>query len=396
MPIDAASDPDAPASARSRPSSRRQGAASAPSGQPTGLTGLMRRSRPDCEVGCWRDTPVPRTGDRAARSHRSHRRPRGHWPDRLQTRHRAILTSPQPCRRGRPRIDRRSIVPGASRCSCQHGRRGHARPRTADRARWRPARRSRPATRSASRVDGGATLALGASLRPSPGRCRRPDRRPRERERPARAHRRPVVPSRDAARRRDLPGHDRSDHLVRARDRVRPRSRADADGGRPDPAPRPAARRACHGSGDQRHGRPGRCRWVDARATTGASELAVEPIDPATLDDPWLVANASADRALGLDLGVLDAGAPTATPTAPDGTTDRTAGSHPGHDPRDRTSVVDAQRAAGDPAADAEAGCGPEREGDGQADREADRPADPDAPTEAVSGSGLAPESDVV
>ena len=43
----------------------------------------------------------------------------------------------------------------------------------------------------------------------------------------------------------------------------------------------------------------------------GASELAVGPIDQATLDDPWLVANASADRALGLDLGVLDAGAPT-------------------------------------------------------------------------------------
>ena len=65
----------------------------------------------------------------------------------------------------------------------------------------------------------------------------------------------------------------------------------------------------------------------------GAFELAVEPIDPATLDDPWLVANASADRALGLDLGVLDAGAPTPTPVAPEGTPTGPPGPTPGTTP---------------------------------------------------------------
>jgi hypothetical protein len=55
-----------------------------------------------------------------------------------------------------------------------------------------------------------------------------------------------------------------------------------------------------------------------------ASDLSVGPIDPTALDDPWLVANARLDRALGLPLGVLDGIAlgPTTSPTEPNRPTD--------------------------------------------------------------------------
>jgi FecR protein len=63
------------------------------------------------------------------------------------------------------------------------------------------------------------------------------------------------------------------------------------------------------------------------------SELVVSPIDPVALADPWLVANARSDRALGFPLGVLevpDVGpAPTSgaslTPPDPTSTADPTA-----------------------------------------------------------------------
>jgi hypothetical protein len=58
----------------------------------------------------------------------------------------------------------------------------------------------------------------------------------------------------------------------------------------------------------------GRAATVDIRAGD-ASDLAVGPIDPAVLADPWLVANARRDRDLGFPLGVMDpvAVGPTAT-----------------------------------------------------------------------------------
>ncbi len=51
--------------------------------------------------------------------------------------------------------------------------------------------------------------------------------------------------------------------------------------------------------------------------TTAAADLVIGPIDPSALDDPWLIANAAEDRALGLDLGVLgpDAAEPSTGPT---------------------------------------------------------------------------------
>ena len=59
----------------------------------------------------------------------------------------------------------------------------------------------------------------------------------------------------------------------------------------------------------------GRAATVDV-AAGNASDLAVGPIGPAVLDDPWLVANARRDRDLGFPLGVMDqvAVGPTATP----------------------------------------------------------------------------------
>jgi hypothetical protein len=63
----------------------------------------------------------------------------------------------------------------------------------------------------------------------------------------------------------------------------------------------------------------GRAATVDIGAGD-ASDLAVGPIDPSVLDDPWLVANARRDRDLGFPLGVMDqvTVGPTTTPgTAP-------------------------------------------------------------------------------
>jgi hypothetical protein len=59
----------------------------------------------------------------------------------------------------------------------------------------------------------------------------------------------------------------------------------------------------------------GRAATVDVSAGD-ASDLAVGPIDPAVLDDPWLVANARRDRDLGFPLGVMGplAVGPTAAP----------------------------------------------------------------------------------
>ena len=58
----------------------------------------------------------------------------------------------------------------------------------------------------------------------------------------------------------------------------------------------------------------GRAATADIRAGD-ASDLAVGPIDPSVLADPWLVANARRDRDLGFPLGVMDplAVGPTAT-----------------------------------------------------------------------------------
>jgi hypothetical protein len=59
----------------------------------------------------------------------------------------------------------------------------------------------------------------------------------------------------------------------------------------------------------------GRAATVDIGAG-GSSDLAVGPIDPLVLHDPWLVANARRDRDLGFPLGVMGpvAVGPTATP----------------------------------------------------------------------------------
>ena len=229
MPFDVASDPDAPelaaleaelAATGSR--LRAQRPADGPDGPDASFAAGLRNRLLAAYAGAADGDQPPEATDRT-------RRPRaGHWPVRLPTRHLAIVRRRCRRRRGRARI--------------LSGRRSRRRPTPGPRM-PSASTSSGPADRAAGRRDG------SAGGRRGPGRARRAGD-PRARSQLVRLHggadlriedlsvdhvrhradRRPVVPSRDAARRRDVPGDDRIRHVVRARNGLRSRPRADTDG----------------------------------------------------------------------------------------------------------------------------------------------------------------------
>ena len=264
-------------------------------------TGRIRRSPRRCGHGCWPATTalvsgVTVTSDQPTDDRTRPRPRRGPGPGRVRwpSRRRPALAGPRRggrARRGRARVDLGPVAPGTVRRPGDRGRRGDPRPRRRDRAARRrddaPGERRDPGR---ARV-GRATLALGASLaRLHGGADVRLDDVTADHVRielvAGRSYHRVTLPDGGTyawpPARRLVP-------------RSGPRSISIANrpsmGGRGSVCSVSSMRSVCPDPDLQATVGSGPCGDADVD-DGGASDLVVGPIDPSTLDDPWLVANA--------------------------------------------------------------------------------------------------------